>query len=1299
MAKILDRQARLELLKAEGDSKLLRMALGTQNKKDAAMQKQVEDFKKRMEFAVKNGKMSAEEAKLAIEMAQGWATSPVLSDANDALEKEKAKADRDARKIKEHNAEMRRKKSEKKAQSAERTRLLNIMKRLDRMKTTQANRALYEEIIGEFDLVAKSITGDKLDDLRALQEKYDELSQDPDFIRDPATEEKLKRLGKKHIKDLNIAEVRDLTEALMNIENEIRTSKKFIDSAINKATFEAGESIIEDLKHVKGRGNGFTDWLNTNSLSPVRMIHRMTGYNDASALNTLTQELAEGQRKMIRYQQDASNLFTKWTSDRKLTDSLRGKNAETVKVEAYVDGKPTQVEVTRDMALALYLHAMNDQNLLHIEKGGVTIPDMDLLRRGKTQKAYDNGIQAKIAPSIMRGIGDMLTSNERAFANAVSKYYNTTSKSAINTVSEQLKGYSLAQVENYFPIETDSDFTKNADIGELKRDGTIEGMGILKERVNAANPIMLRGMTEILEKSIGQHAKYVGLAIPVRNFGKVWKVSSGSFTDGPATNVTQRTIIDGNGNESSYEAYAEAVAKSVRKKWESRGVDAVEKMLSDLQNSNRHSDELDSVFGKLRSNYAGAVLTLNLSVALKQAASFPTAGYVLGGTPLIKAMPELMRSVVGMSSVDEKLIQKYTPLLWYRSQGWSNQELGDLKNRGKQLPKPLNWIQHVDIATTKALWKASEYYVNANLKDMKRGTDEYYKAVAEVYNRVIEETQPNYTTMQRPQLLRSDSTLVQNIMMFKTQPLQNYGILYDSIENLKAKTADMKDGKATKQQVDMARRDVGRAVSSQVLQLAVFASMTALWNFIRRKKDKYADDEGNVTAKSAAVGIGKDMASGAAGMVPFGTEVFEAMNAMYLGEKYYGMDAASVTALNDMVTTGIEAEQYISKLIQKMEDGDDVDAYEVTNKMIRYAGTISNGLGVPLNNVVNLIDAGYHWGAVMQAGVYAGEYGYSVHRGKMSKSAAVDLSLDARNAGENAEADIIEQDLIDRGEYANREELEKAILERKRVHAKIDKQYDALWKLLKDGDINGYKAEQKKMLDSGLVDNTAIAAKMRSKKEAEQKKNKFFLLSFDAMNLIADYDQYYKNMSDKFTPDDLNAEQYQSFEAERSKTYAALKAEASKLPSWNAGAETRQKVENKLETYAKESSLENNSNGIYTSSTEWIGKAQDALNDYGISVAKYIDISTRGADIESIKDSKDEAVTVQVSYINDKGARTTANVGSTSLEKMLILYDSDLTDQQRKAMMDYLNIAKSVRKLNRSAIESKLEKIRKQAGK
>ena len=993
----------------------------------------------------------------------------------EALRKVRADCDAKIKDIKEHYAETAERRRERAADSRARTRLLKIVKRLQNKKLPAVNRALLDEYIADIDTVAKSLTDGKAQDLRELRDWYeDQRDNNPDFIADAAVEKALSRLSTRHIADLSAKEVEDLTNVLLNIENELRTQKKLIDSAERRDVYNMGVQTITDIENSRGSKGGVLGipdrYITTETLSPVRQVRRMTGYVDNSPLYVLTNELADGQRKMFDYQRRAGDLFLKWTQDEKFVDRICGKKAEEIEIAGIGKDGPTTVRITPAMRMSLYLHSLNSQNMKHVAGGGVTVPDMKLYKKGKIAEAYARGTTIKLTPSEVRSITSRMTAEEKTFALAAHGYFNGMSQDSINEVSEKLKGYSLAKVEDYFPINTDTSFTKS-DFEALKFDGTIEGMGFLKERINSSAPIMLRDMNTVLKQSIDNTAKYVGLGIPVRNFNKVWGVTKASY--------------DEEGNRTGYES---SVQQAVKKKWGEDGYRYIENMMADLNTGRPAQDNWAKVLNKIKSNYAGAVLTLNASVAMKQAASYPTAGAVLGFKPLARALADF-------GKVDMALINKYTPLQWYRTQGFSTQELGDMAKRNKSLPKVLNWVQGVDLLTTRKLWKASEYYVRSNYRDLARGSEAYYRAVADVYNQVIEETQPNYTTMQRPQLLRSENSLMQNLSMFKTQPFQNFNILYDAMGNLRAKqTAYTNTGtEEAKEALGKAKQRAAWAIGSQLAQLAVFSGMTFAWNLFRGKLSKYKDDDDDeMTVLSALKGIGKDMLGGAAAMIPFGSDVWELLSSKLFGDTYYGMDAVTVQALTDAVSSLSGLTDLLTNTVNRIAKDVAVDWNETRLKFDNYFDDISKALGIPYENVNNLFNAFYLQSAKAVQGENLGTYAAMKLTTSPSTYSAdyYDLLYKAyttdREAYETIYADMIEWDCFATENRTTAEAIASAMENRMKADQGVTKaeeldsrylspeqqaQYDRTMGTIRGGSIWGdATAEQQDKVEGYLYD-------------------------------------------------------------------------------------------------------------------------------------------------------------------------------------------------------------------------------------
>ena len=922
---------------------------------------------------------------------------------NERIERIKKQRDEKYARLEQYYKDRAERAKERKTNSKAREDLLKTMKKLERLKTTGANRAVIEEALGVFDSTAASITGKTLKNLSDLRMWVNEQKlNDTDYIVDPVTRNKLERLEKiqkqieesgRTLEDVlkegkgwqqfsSVEIMIELTETLKGIETQIRNERKTIDTEDRRDTFMQGLVSIDAVNNsygINSRAAKFIDrWIFTEAARPETELLRVCGYNEDAPLFQRFKDITKGQLKMVDYSKRANEkYFDKFINDKEFIKGVSGKHAREIEISGLnEDGKEVKLNVTPDLLMSMYMHSLNDQNVRHIDIGGMTVPDVTLYKQGKIKDAYDKGIKITMGRKALRDFASQnLNQKEKAFIQNAQLYYKYMSQPEINAVSEKLLGYSVARVDNYYRIVTDKNWMKS-DLGAIKFDGTLEGMGFLLERTNAPNPIELVGMITQVTSDIRQHSRYVGLAIPIRNFNKVYNVSAKSFNDNGEVDVH----------------YAASVKETISNKWGSTANDYIAKMLSDIQNPRRSADTYGSLLSKVRSKYAGAVLTLNAGVSIKQAASYPTAAAEIGWDPLVKALVTVHK----VKGKDSKFIAQYSPLMRLRQEGYVSQETGDIiETKGKRLPRGLNWIQTVDLATVRTLWLASEYSVMKTNPELKYGTKAFYEKVGEVHTRVIEKTQPNYTELQRAQVLRSENELVRMLNMFKTQPLQNFNILLEGFGNYRAKNIAYKNNPnektlAAKKQAGVKLR---RAVSSQVVAAFVFAAMQWLWDLFRGKSDKYKDKEGENTLPGFLRGVGLNMVSSLGGMIPtFGSALVEGAEyatdtvATALGsenpifdQEFYGINAgSSLEGLNNVFVGAIGAvEAFIGlgrEIHNSAESGSSVDWEQFGRDVVKSGSEIGQFFGVPVDNIKNLATGGVGMGYRIGEGDYIGQY-------------------------------------------------------------------------------------------------------------------------------------------------------------------------------------------------------------------------------------------------------------------------------------------------------------------------------------
>ena len=803
--------------------------------------------------------------------------------------------------------------------------------------------------------------------LLELAEEYKRLSsigmyQNGEY--DPTIENMIYETGQlingRAIRDLSSEEIKKVYEAVRAFIHAATQLNNFIDLEEARDINDAGEQSIADIESARGTGTSrfgaLGDWWITTSLNPLREIDRIIDYHNDDPFHLLMNKLVKGEIKIQQYKMEMSQIFKDMDRRQQTTDEAKERAKEYRKrydkmndtfVEAKLGGEVR--EITEAQKLALIMHARNKDNLTHILYGGVLLPDNTLYKRGNYAQAYARGEVVIPTEIELENLTKNLDDFEKWFLNRCIYYFEVYSRDLINRTSLKLEGFARAEVENYYPIRVADNYVnaKTYDIGTgAESSGESLHSGMLMARVKSKLPIYLNSITQDLLRSQNFVSRYAGLSIPLRDFNRLYhlKLDNGTEAGRPVREV-------------------------IEKKWGTNATKYIDEVLKDLTNGRDVSTKVfDKAMDTIRAKSAQAVLTLNPSVSIKQAASYPTAIAELDYKSVMRALVNPEGNSFLLKRADQELIAKYTPLLWSRMAGMSTQEIAELSmDRNKnvidksldKLPFLTDWIRKVDVATVGRLWYATQYWVDDHYKNVEKGSDQYYRIVADKFEDVVTKTQPNYTVMTRPDILRSKNSLVKAVMMFKTQPLQNFGILYDSTARLNAKRRQYIEAKGTAGEAAAlaeyraAGSQFARSLTSQLLQTAVFTGMTFLANtLILHRWDKYKDDELNeVTAASALEQVMWDYLDSLFGnaVIVDWAEDFASyfVRKFALGEdpQLYGISVFGIDNLNEL-------SELVQNMADKAQKGD-------TDKALSYAKTFAEDIaqlfGIPAANVEKLI--------------------------------------------------------------------------------------------------------------------------------------------------------------------------------------------------------------------------------------------------------------------------------------------------------------------------------------------------------
>ena len=758
-----------------------------------------------------------------------------------------------------------------------------------------------------------------------------------------------------------------ITSATLHvIRNENKTVSLAKAEEVSKIADEAAyEVTLSKGNHPGGALDGLQNLMtkyNLDMLGAERVLRMLGGYKNGGQMEKIGQMLNDGQYRQTKITIEGEKLFADVTGAKhaKEAQAFAGPGADLVDV-GLRDTDHNAVPLTHAQLCSLYMHLQNKDSREHLMTGGMVVPDAQLYSKGDVEQAYQKGQLVQLgmlsdadgmptADTILNTLEAAMTDYDRAWCADMKEFFGNYTTKLINETSLQLVGYKRATVQNYYPIAVDK-AALATEIDGVKLDATIEGRGFLKNRVKSSKPILLEECSSVVQRSLRDTAAYAGLAAPIRDVQKI-------LNAGVETRDGVKTLKNG----------------VIKEQWGTKAVSYLDDLLTDLQTTQRHrSNGVSRMLSTLRGNYAGAVLTLNPGVAIAQAASLPTAAAVLGGDTMASVMPFVKNlSPKQKAALEAEIAQHGDVLLQWRQRGTGKGELQSIGKRETLVQKGMDkvpgwltgWINGMDEITVAALWEGSKAYVKNHAAEFEgageTGSPAYWEAVNRTYQKVIEQTQPNYTVMQRAGIQRNPDEMVKTFTMFTTQRFQNAGILIDAVGDWKAQAARYKAdaSDANKAELQRATKQRDRAILSQAAQVAVFAMMKIGADFLLHRWDREQDENGDVTLKSMVDRFFSLSTESTMGNFLFGSELYSLIDNAIQGKDYDVISATNISAVNDMASDVVKFTAELKKDTSEMDEAE----LEKHHKKLMEKGMalIENGfeiVGVPYGNGRKMVDA------------------------------------------------------------------------------------------------------------------------------------------------------------------------------------------------------------------------------------------------------------------------------------------------------------------------------------------------------
>lgn len=918
-----------------------------------------------------------------------------------------------------------RSRTEQQMESLAREKLLKSAKQLSRManKSSAEQRAAIQKVIGNIDLVARSITPDGIENLQELALSYRQAMEamGENFIRDKDVEDRLARLDKKRIDNMDdMDEVRQLAQDITAVATQIRNRNQMLATVRRETVSEMAENVRKEVKAAKGSNAGKARDFVLMQTDAKRFFLELGGWKEDGATAELLHGLERGEEKRRLYEMRAQGLFNGFLADKankKWVESATGKDAQWITVDTprgasvIKDGTASAINeltMTPMMRVSLIMHSKNEDNLRHIAEGGMRVPNRALYKKGNISEAYARGDVVTLTPQAVRDIVRGATAQEIQFAAILSKYFDGQAKNAINEVSMIMDGYEKAMVKNYFPIESDRAFTVQ-DNDQVRNDISLTGLGFLKQRTGkGANPVLLQDASQTFQRSVESVSKYYGLALPIRDLNAV--MNSTYYENAGKVRLSQTDRLLGRdrskeGGGAIRTQSAESVRNVIAGKWGKSSINYIEKLVGDLQRSGKDMDAFSGFFGWLRGQYASAVISFNPSSMLKQWGSYATAMAYLSPGDLAAG---LLRGMKGKVSTDT--LGQYSSVYWYRNQGNATQELHDLTTNEAlvtKLPLGYNWAQAMDSFITRRLMLACERNVNRTTgltpgtsEEINSGTDAYWTKVATLFNKVVLDTQSNSSILERAAVARANPNNISRFMtMFRADAFQSFNLLREGQGKYQAARAAYLQNKTAENRRAMiaARKQLARSGAAVIASQFVSASISVMINALRRRDELWDEDGLNWGEVAKQLGLG--MIEGLAGISIAGEELVGLVESIAFDETWYGPDVNALQLLTDTAESAISAAKILKNGKWELAPG-------ALKDLALEASTV---MGLPVKNVEKYVQVLPRWVAPELMAEYDNIWD-EVDRNALSKSSVLDIKADIGVLLDNRTEDMSDED-------------------------------------------------------------------------------------------------------------------------------------------------------------------------------------------------------------------------------------------------------------------------------------------------
>lgn len=700
-------------------------------------------------------------------------------------------------------------------------------------------------------------------------------------------------IGDKSINDMTADELEQTYQLIRSVKKAVTNSNRLF-KAEKTATVESqGQQIIHELKGSKKDPNGkktnerieFMKGFGYNALKP-EYFFRMQG---SPTLEKLYHNLRGGQDTWARdcydarqYSQRLKEKYHAYNWNQKRTFALDTQYGEKLKF---------------NLQQLLYLYALSRREpaMQHLTQGGMVFDKVSTRsKRGKRiVELTDNTAHPLTVEDIAKAT-DMLTKEQKAYAQDMQRYLADTMGAKGNEVSRVMYDMDLFTDSDYIPMRSAGDYVQYIQ-DKANGDAKIKNSGFTNQlNVHANNALVISSFDDVWANHVNDMALYHAFTLPLEDFQRVYNY---------------HTQVGENGT----------VSQAVRGYMDTESKRYIEQFIRDLNggvrpdNGSRYVNKGISLFKK------GAVFA-SASVAIQQPSAIARAMAVIPAKHFVATT---------VSKRDYAQLKKYAPVAIVKEMGYFDTGMGKTATDWINEDKPRGFGQKLgalftdsdyrdsvlsalpekaDELTWAHIWNAC---VHEAKTDFHLTGEAAYQKAGERFAEVVDRTQVYDSVFSRSGMMRSSDNAMKMATAFMAEPTTSLNMLVDAVYQVK-------NGNAPK---SYGARVVGSLVAAAALNAILQSIVTAA-----------RDDDDDKTYLEVYLGqLLPNMWSNLnpAGQIPMLKDVVS----IFQG---YDVSRADMNLFADLYDA-----------VQAM----DSDTISTAQKINRLAGALSAFVGLPYKNV------------------------------------------------------------------------------------------------------------------------------------------------------------------------------------------------------------------------------------------------------------------------------------------------------------------------------------------------------------